>query len=137
MHRTVTEFIGYCSFYRIGGNYLMKFIDEKFFAYQDDNIVFTGPYMQVYIPSFYLEKGCDPKASRLSSHAPSILQGIRLEMITVRCLQLCLRHLTPLSRRSNREPECPGTDSRKWSIPSDDTFRQCLSIPSRCILHKL
>ena len=34
----------------------MKFIDEKYFAYQDDNIIFTGPYMQVYLPSFYFEK---------------------------------------------------------------------------------
>ena len=35
----------------------MKFVDEKFFKYEEDNILFTGPYMQAYIPSYYLEKG--------------------------------------------------------------------------------
>lgn len=53
MHRTVTS-KSYCSFLPLGG-YELKFIDEKYFKYEDENIIFTGPYMQAYIPSFYFE----------------------------------------------------------------------------------
>ena len=34
----------------------MKFVDEKYFKYEDNNIIFTGPYMQAYIPGFYFRK---------------------------------------------------------------------------------
>lgn len=35
----------------------MNFIDEKYFKIQDDNIIFTGPYMEAFIPSFYFLNG--------------------------------------------------------------------------------
>lgn len=35
----------------------MKFIDSKYFKRIDDNIVFVGPYMEVYIPGAYFDKG--------------------------------------------------------------------------------
>lgn len=34
------------------------FIDQKYFAKKDDNIVFTGPYMEAYIPLFYIDTKC-------------------------------------------------------------------------------
>ena len=35
----------------------MKFVDEKYFKIDGDNLLFTGPYMEAYIPDFYFEKG--------------------------------------------------------------------------------
>lgn len=35
----------------------MSFIDTKYFKQEDGYIVFTGPYMEAYIPSFYFTKG--------------------------------------------------------------------------------
>lgn len=35
----------------------MNFIDEKYFKVDGDNIIFTGPYMEAYIPEYYLKKG--------------------------------------------------------------------------------
>ena len=34
----------------------MKFIDTKYFKNDGENIVFTGPYMEVYVPGFYFKK---------------------------------------------------------------------------------
>lgn len=33
----------------------MKFIDEKYFKDDGANIIFTGPYMEAYIPAYYFE----------------------------------------------------------------------------------
>ena len=35
----------------------MKYIDEKYFKIDGDNLLFTGPYMEAYIPYYYFEKG--------------------------------------------------------------------------------
>lgn len=35
----------------------MRFVDEKYFKAVDDNILFVGPYMEAYIPSFYFTGG--------------------------------------------------------------------------------
>lgn len=34
------------------------FIDQKYFAKNGDNIIFTGPYMEAYIPLIYFDKKC-------------------------------------------------------------------------------
>ena len=35
----------------------MKFIDTKYFKKDEENILFTGPYMEMYVPGFYFKKG--------------------------------------------------------------------------------
>lgn len=35
----------------------MKFIDSKYFKIDGDNVLFTGPYMEMYVPMIYFTKG--------------------------------------------------------------------------------
>lgn len=36
---------------------MANFIDEKYFKVVDNDIIFTGPYMEAYLPSYFFSKG--------------------------------------------------------------------------------